>query len=187
MQAAGPELAFARALLRTGISTKIGFIPAAIGGHGMFTDYCPTCWFYQEMVKNTKAAIAAFGGRAVLRGVLFVQVGLCSATGVGPWAQPHVDYYYCSSLSWAAGYWIKQYVSASAVPPLTGGGRGNVCGVVRPLSGLGSALGRGVHQVCPQDTRGPAGGGRRAAAAHHHGCDAGVVPGQGQGQGGISV
>ena len=136
---------------------------------------------------NTKAAIAAFGGRAVLRGVLFVQVGLCSATGVGPWAQPHVDYYYCSSLSWAAGYWIKQYVSASAVPPLTGGGRGNVCGVVRPLSGLGSALGRGVHQVCPQDTRGPAGGGRRAAAAHHHGCDAGVVPGQGQGQGGISV
>ena len=76
VQAAGPELAFARALLRTGISTKIGFIPAAIGGHGMFTDYCPTCWFYQEMVKNTKAAIAAFGGRAVLRGVLFVQVGV---------------------------------------------------------------------------------------------------------------
>ena len=38
--AAGPELAFARALLRSGLSSKIGFIPAAIGGQGLFMDYC---------------------------------------------------------------------------------------------------------------------------------------------------
>ena len=105
--AAGPELAFARALLRSGLSSKVGFIPAAIGGQGLFKDYCPKvmpcvtlcitldmhwtphvasnghhfdpssleqCGYYQRMVHNTKKAIAAFKGRAVLRGMLFVQV-----------------------------------------------------------------------------------------------------------------
>jgi len=77
-QSAGPELAFARALIHTGVSSKIGFVPFALGGVGLFKDYCSSCDHYLIMVEHTKRAVAAFKGRAVLRGVLYAQVCLCS-------------------------------------------------------------------------------------------------------------
>lgn len=36
LNSAGPELAFARTLLAAGVSTRIGFLPHAMGGYSMY-------------------------------------------------------------------------------------------------------------------------------------------------------
>ena len=72
-QCAGPELAFARTLISLKVSTKIGFIPWAMGGRSLTTQDCANCSDYQGIVSSVKEAMGAAKGRVVLRGVLFAQ------------------------------------------------------------------------------------------------------------------
>lgn len=80
-QSAGPEFAFARVLLGMGVTNRIGFMPAAMNGQSLSIDYQPGEGHYNDVIRNTRDAMAAIGKQAVLRGALWVQVRVDRSCG----------------------------------------------------------------------------------------------------------
>lgn len=72
--AVGPEMGFGHELLRQGVSSKIGFIPTAVGGTNLAGGWMPPIGpQYSNMVNTTRAAMAAAPPGAVIRGLVWVQ------------------------------------------------------------------------------------------------------------------
>ena len=72
--AAGPEIAFGRELIRQGVSSKVGFIPTAVGGTSLAGSWMPPNGpQWQNMISTVQTGMKAAGPSAILRGLLWVQ------------------------------------------------------------------------------------------------------------------
>ncbi|KAL6756885.1 SGNH hydrolase-type esterase domain-containing protein [Haematococcus lacustris] len=71
----GPDMAFGNALLAANVSSRVGFVPTALGGTSLNVDWAPNTpgGLYGRMINATRAAMAAAGPNARLRGMLWVQ------------------------------------------------------------------------------------------------------------------
>lgn len=75
---------FARNLIDLGISTRVGLVPCGAGGTNLFTSWLPPNQdMYQRMVAQTRAAMAAAGKDARLRGMIMILVGFCLCFRLG--------------------------------------------------------------------------------------------------------
>ena len=72
----GPEIAFGRELISRGVSTRIGFIPTAVGGTDLFRQWMPPNGEeFQNMIQTVQLAMGSLNksDNAVLRGLIWVQ------------------------------------------------------------------------------------------------------------------
>ncbi|KAJ9534700.1 hypothetical protein QJQ45_013059 [Haematococcus lacustris] len=71
--ATGPDIPFARALLASGTSQRVGIIPVAAGGTNLFNNWMPeNNAFFDAMINQTRRAMAAAAPNARLRGMLMM-------------------------------------------------------------------------------------------------------------------
>ncbi|KAL6755083.1 SGNH hydrolase-type esterase domain-containing protein [Haematococcus lacustris] len=71
--ATGPDIPFARALLASGTSQRVGIIPMAAGGTNLFNNWMPeNNAFFDAMINQTRRAMAAAAPNVRLRGMLMM-------------------------------------------------------------------------------------------------------------------
>jgi len=69
----GVDITFARTLIDSGMSSRVGLVPMAMGGTNMFANWLPAMYGqYQTMIKETVKAMAAAGHTARLRGMMII-------------------------------------------------------------------------------------------------------------------
>ncbi len=82
-----------RNLIAMGVSQRIGFVPTAVGGTSIPNWLPPNGGEWNNMVNATMAAMAAAGPSAVLRGMLWVQVGGGSRNLRDAGWDPHIPHH----------------------------------------------------------------------------------------------
>ncbi|KAG1677037.1 hypothetical protein FOA52_001206 [Chlamydomonas sp. UWO 241] len=69
----GPEMCFGRTLLDANISSRVGFVPVALGGSVLARDWAPSMNLMHQLTNMTRVAMQAAGAGARLRGMLFIE------------------------------------------------------------------------------------------------------------------